>query len=240
MKAMSWLMVIAILLSGVALVACGEKDTQKAAQPGVKPPAVPDRTPAPEPAPVPRPAPVPEPAPIPEPAPEPAPVPEPVPEPEPEPAPVPEPAPAPAGDQLTPWGKCKEGDWVKMSGMNNMSTTMELVKVGDKTVTVKSTMEMPGMAMPAQEQEYPKYVATGGMGETAAKMVVEDLGTETLEIAGKKIECKVTQVKMEMGGKTITSKSWMSDEVPGGMVKSMSDAMGEMQVMQEVVDFKKQ
>ena len=53
------------------------------------------------------------------------------------------------------------------------------------------------------------------------------LAQEQLIIAGKTVNCKV----IENNG----IKVWMSDEVPGGLVKQMNDNI----VVLEVVDFKK-
>jgi hypothetical protein len=40
-------------------------------------------------------------------------------------------------------------------------------------------------------------------------------------------------------GKTATSRSWMCKDVPGWTVRVESDMMGKMQVVQELVEFKK-
>jgi len=152
------------------------------------------------------------------------------------------PTPKPAqGKVLTPWGKAKVGDWVKYKSMQAMTMTMEVVKVEATVVHVKTTVAAGGKAMPGQVQPLPRF-ATGGQPQgmpRPADAEFKDLGSETLTIAGKKIKCKVGQVKMKAGGRLITSKVWTSDDVPGGMVRTLSDAMGKMQVMQEVVAFKK-
>jgi hypothetical protein len=227
MRVALWSMVIAVLFCGAVVVACGEREPAKttgttASQPAPK---------APEPAPKP-PEPKPEP---PAPQPEPPP-PEPKPEPKPEP---PAPKPEPAGDQLTAWGKCKVGDWFKVKMQGGMLMTYEVVKVGDKSVTVKMTTEMQGMAMPATEQEFDKFVKVVAPPAGAPPVpAMEDLGTETLEVAGKKLECKVMQTKMDVMGKSVTTKTWMCESIPSGPVKTMSDMTGSMEVAMELIDFK--
>ena len=69
---------------------------------------------------------------------------------------------------------------------------------------------------------------------------VKELAPETLTIGGKSYKCKVMQTTMKAAGKTITSKTWMCEDVPcGGMVKMCSDAMGAMKVMMELIECKK-
>jgi hypothetical protein len=215
MRSPTWFLIPALLLYGAALVACGDREVR------VAPPAeAPSEAPSAEPPAEPEPAP-------------------PVPEPE----PAPEREPERAARTPTPWGRCQVGDWVRMSGTHDRVITMEVTAVGEETVTVRTTVEMPGLpagSVPAQELEHARFLDADAGSTVGAETtgVGEDVGTETLEIAGRRIECRVTQSVFELGGKTVTSRAWTSDEVPGGLVKTMSDATGSMEVMQEVVDFK--
>ena len=67
----------------------------------------------------------------------------------------------------------------------------------------------------------------------------KEIGTETIQIGDKAIECKVWEMKTTAGEKTTTTRTYFSQEVPGWMVKIESDAMGQMQTMQEIVAFRK-
>ena len=159
----------------------------------------------------------------------------------PEASPAPTPAPA-TGGQKTPWSDAKVGDTLVYKMTGGMQQTWQVTKVDDKNATVKITTQMNGMDVPPTEQTYPRTVATASPTVTpspAPGAEVKDLGAETVKIDGQDIKCKVIQSSMKVGDKTITSKAWTSDQVPGGMVKSESDAMGAMGVMMELVSFKK-
>lgn len=187
-----------------------------------------------------------EPAPAPEETKEPAPAPEEMKEPAPAPEEKKEPAPAPeekktaaGGKVATPWAAAKVGDMCTYKGVNNMKQVWKVVKVDDTHAHVEIAMEMAGQKMPARTQQFPKYSETGAPVATKSDVAVKELGTEEVTIGGKTYNCKVTQTKMQAGGKTITTKTWTCKDVPcGGMVKNCSDAMGSMKVMMELVECK--
>ena len=141
------------------------------------------------------------------------------------------------GDHETPWGKATVGDMVKYEMVGGTMAIWTVKEVGEEEVEIEMVMEVGGREMPPQMQTMPRFVTGDGPGEMPPGAEVKDLGTETVTIDGKEVECKVTETKVKMGDKTVTSKVWTSDDVPGGMVKTMSDAMGEMKVMQKVVAF---
>ena len=236
--------------SGKKKAAKPDEDKTKASKPEPKPEPKVELEPKPEPKvelePKPEPKvelePKPEPKVEPEPKPEPKVEPEPEVKPEPkvEPEPKPEPKTEVGGKVKTAWADAKVGTMVKYKMMNNMTQTMEVTKVDDENVYVNMTMVMGDKEMPPDEIKMPRFVQPGAAKPTdGPKLEIKDLGTETLDVAGQKITCKVQEIKMKVGEKTITSKTWTSDEVPGGMVKSMSDAMGSMQMMMELIEFKK-
>ncbi|MBS3734422.1 MAG: hypothetical protein KGY99_05795 [Phycisphaerae bacterium] len=140
--------------------------------------------------------------------------------------------------QLTPWGKASVGDMVKYKTMGDMLQTLTVKKIGDETVHIEMVMEVNDREMPAQMMEMPRY-AKPGEDETPEGVEVEELGTETVAIGDEKVTCEVRKMTMTQDGRTITSKTWTSDDVPGATVKTASDAMGEMTVMMQVVAFKK-
>ncbi len=141
------------------------------------------------------------------------------------------------GKHETPWGKATVGDMVKYEMMGGTMATWTVKEVGEEEVEIEMVMEVGGSEMPPQMQTMPRFVTGDDSAGTPPGTEVKDLGTETVTIDGKEVECKVTETKVKMGDKTVTSKVWTSDDVPGGTVKAMSDAMGEMKVMQKVVAF---
>jgi len=233
-----------LLACAVLLTGCRKTETKKAppTEEGVetpKPVTTPATKPAPTPTPKPAPTPATKPAPTPTPKPAPTPATKPAPTPTPKPAPTPatKPAPKPEGAQKTPWHDAKVGDMAKYKMPNNMVQTTEVTHVDAEFAHVKMTVQAAGMAMPAQEMKMPRF------GKAAAvegdKPEVKDLGTETIEAAGQKLQCKVSEVKATIGGKVVNTKTWTCEKVPGGVVKIMSDVMGKMQVVQELIEFKK-
>lgn len=140
--------------------------------------------------------------------------------------------------QKTTWADAKVGDMVKHKMVNNTTMTKLVTKVDEQFVYIKMTTKMDGKELNSLPQEMPRFVQPVTTPVAGTKPEIKDLGTETLTIAGKKIKCKITEMKITFGGKTTTYKNWNSDEVLGGMVKSMSDSKGTMQVMQELVEFK--
>jgi hypothetical protein len=101
------------------------------------------------------------------------------------------------------------------------------------------TTVMPAMPKPMERsQDFPRYGKPGPGGE-APKRTGKKLADQTLTVAGKEIKCEVWETVIEAAGKKITSKSFISKEVPGWMVKTESDVMGTMKTVTELVEFKK-
>jgi hypothetical protein len=62
---------------------------------------------------------------------------------------------------------------------------------------------------------------------------------ESLTINGKTLNCKVTEIETEQGGNKVTSKTWMSEDVPGNVVKTVSKMSGatSTETTSELIDF---
>jgi hypothetical protein len=100
----------------------------------------------------------------------------------------------------------------------NSETTNKLASKADDAITVEvsGTMEAFGQKrpIPTQSQKVPPKV------EKADAPVQVGESTEKVEAAGKTFDCKVYEVTKKMpNGQTIKAKSWVSDDVPGGVVK---------------------
>lgn len=133
-----------------------------------------------------------------------------------------------------PWLKYGEGSWVELqistkmtkpvASESEMTTKRTLLKKGDKLkFKLETKMTKPAaMEMPAQETEEDAKIAGGsGTGGTGGAKELGK-GDEELDVAGKKVKCKWVETEYEMNGKKTTTKSWTSDEVPGGVVKSVT------------------
>lgn len=101
-----------------------------------------------------------------------------------------------------------------------MTQKQTLVTKGEDELVIKVEAKMTkpsAMDMPASEMKVPAK-SPAGSGTPAVQPKELRKGEETLEIAGKKLACQWVEMEVETGGKMKT-KSWMSDEVPGRVVK---------------------
>jgi hypothetical protein len=140
----------------------------------------------------------------------------------------------------TQWAKFKEGTTVTTKSETDMAgnkSEMEITKTltaisADKaTIETKMTMINAGtpMALPAQSADIPAKIdkpATPAATDQPKPDVKE--GTDTVDVAGKSVSCKTTESTMTVNGMNIASKTWMSDDVPGSLVKMESTTTGAM------------
>jgi hypothetical protein len=147
----------------------------------------------------------------------------------------------------TGWNNFKPGAWVKLKTTSDMtvaghktttSTEMKetlVAKTADKA-TVETEMTMMGNTTKSKA-DIPLTSKATGTAQNPAKM-----GSDTITVAGKTFKCKTFEVQSEANGMKTTTKTWMADEVPGGMVKSESTSTGSMSMKStmELVDFKAQ
>jgi hypothetical protein len=131
----------------------------------------------------------------------------------------------PENPEYKRWSSCKVGSWVKyksdiVAGENKTAIPQEmtwtLLELDDKKAVVEETL-VNLQAPQGAGQEKPRkrtYRAKGGKKEK-----VEKEGDEELEVAGKKLACHWTLVTppSTSGG---SAKTWVSPEVPGGVVKA--------------------
>jgi hypothetical protein len=153
------------------------------------------------------------------------------------------------------WAKFKKGTAVTLkTSSTTAGTTSEilmtttLVEVGaDKlvletaTVTVVNKMEFKG---PPVKRDVPKTVTVPDNVKKAAgdkpPGTVED-GAESVKVAGGEFKTTWFKTKTEVAGMKIESKMWMSDDVPGRLVKMESTSTGAVSTAtkMELVEFKK-
>ena len=171
------------------------------------------------------------------PTPEAEPIPEPVPELEAKPAP--EPAPTPSESKVkTPWADAKVGTMVKMRQMGGIISAMEVTKVDEDTVTVRTTMIVADMEPTVSEMTVPRY-APAPAAKAGEPTMGKSAGTETITVAGQELQCEVWESRVKMGEKTITTRTYICKEVPGWIVRTDSNVTGEMQAISEVIEFNK-
>jgi len=97
------------------------------------------------------------------------------------------------------------------------------------------------MQMPARTIEHPAKIEKAE-GETAeaAEPVKVDEGTEELTVNDKKIKSTWVKTEFTREGTTTVSTVWTSDDIPGNVVKMVSEMKGPMASTSEttLIDFK--
>ena len=104
----------------------------------------------------------------------------------------------------------------KGNKFTTVSTNKLVAKADDKMeIEISGTVDMLGQsrALPVQKQTVPAKMEKDKVPTQVAE------ATEKVEAAGKTFECKIYEFKRDVSGKPMTAKCWLSDEVPGGVVK---------------------
>jgi hypothetical protein len=144
--------------------------------------------------------------------------------------------------EYTAWSKFKKGASVTIKAVNDAGgmksetlITITLVETGpDKVVLdMASTTKANGMEFkaPGMKRDVPKTVTLpqGVKKEdfTSGKPPgTFEEGNETLKVAGSEYKAKWYKSKFEMDKLKVESKTWMSDDVPGGFIKMESSTSG--------------
>jgi hypothetical protein len=162
--------------------------------------------------------------------------------------------------EFTNWSKFKKGTSVTVKttstgggAESETLSTSTLVEVGEDKVVVEyvSVSKVNGMEfkLPPAKREIPKTITVTKVDNTKADPkdpnkpveVASEMGTETIKAVGTEFKTTWRKNKVEAGGTTSISKIWMSDDVPGMMVKMESTVTGVVNstTRVELVEFKK-
>ena len=133
------------------------------------------------------------------------------------------------------WSKFKKGTSVTMksvSSFNNMSseasTTSTLVEVGADKLFIEMTSVVKSGAMEFKSEPMKRDVSKTvtlpkeykkedfAMGKPPGTY---EEGTETLKVGGMDVKTKWYKYKADVDGTKTEAKMWISENVPGGMVK---------------------
>ncbi|HUU83591.1 MAG TPA: hypothetical protein VM243_08815 [Phycisphaerae bacterium] len=142
------------------------------------------------------------------------------------------------------WAQFKPGTYVVLQDVNEAAgqktkTTMThtLKEVTPQKVVVETTgvTEMNGEKFenPPTQQEYPATYtietekAPAEHEEQKAPGYETEQGEEEIEVAGTKFKAKWVRTEMKQAGMVMTSKMWNCDEVPGQLLKSITETKGE-------------
>jgi hypothetical protein len=126
---------------------------------------------------------------------------------------------------------------------------MTLVEVGDDKLVLDTTSvtKINGMELksPVVKRDVPKTYTIPKVEKPKEDPKVEkpktEEGMETVKAGGVEVKAKWYKVTLDVMGTKTESKSWTSDEIPGGLVKMVSKTSGTVEgtVTMEVVEFKK-
>ena len=133
-----------------------------------------------------------------------------------------------------PWAGWVDGSWVKSEVSNSvsgpMTTTQKLVALGPETYRthLESTWEQ-GESERISDHGYGLF----GYAHTAPGAV--KVGKETLEVAGRELECAVWKVRWTEGGDTFESHAWVAEGIDHPV--RLSQKGGPVSLQLEVDDF---
>lgn len=145
-----------------------------------------------------------------------------------------------SGTESWAWSDAKVGWMVRHKMQGGMEMVQEVKDLDDKRLLMLNKTYMNGSLLSASLMWSARYMKKYEGEVAKTDCTSEELGDETLTIAGKSVKCKVTRGTCTINGEKTITKSWMSDDVPGTMVKVESEGAGQAQgVVMELVDFKK-
>jgi len=137
----------------------------------------------------------------------------------------------------TAWHNARVGGMAKYD-MGGSTVAYEVVALDEANTYVNMTMVVAGRATPARQMVMPRFVPELTAPPDAPRPEMKDLGVETIRVGDVELVCTVTESRMEIPGidRAITTRMWKSEKIPGGVVRMMSDATGEMTVQQELIE----
>ncbi len=141
------------------------------------------------------------------------------------------------------WTDATVGWYVRTRMQGGVEMSTEVVEADDDLLLFERRTLMNGQVVSASRAYEARLLPdlTGEAQQTSDYDVeTVELPDETLSIGGKSVDCKVTKTRIRGGGIDSTSITWMSDDVPGEIVQSKTDAGGgDLQVAIEVVEFRR-
>ena len=143
---------------------------------------------------------------------------------------------SPPATEKGAWADANVGTMVKSKLRGDMTRTQEVVKAGEKTVTLKTTVSVEGVK-PA-DVEMPRLFTVDQLRK-AMEATGKRTGADTLQIADTAAPCDVYEKAMKFGDRAVKTRTWVCKDIPGWVVRIDSDATGKMETVSEVVEFKK-
>ena len=144
------------------------------------------------------------------------------------------------------WARFKPGAMVKHATKSlangqeiTSTTTNKLIEITPEKLVVElsSSMEMSGQKMdsPPMKRDVPAEMDKAIVARTdPAQNPDMKEEKETVTVAGKKFDCKVVIYTSEANGMKSVSKSWLCNDVPGGLVKTEVKTTGSVESSTEM------
>jgi len=133
------------------------------------------------------------------------------------------------------WADAKVGQYATYRGGGEATITYEVTAVADAAVTVRVTC-VAGETKTSREMSFPRKVPAG-QGLLSVPRSAE-WTEQTLTVAGKAVPCRVATWHTMVGRRSVLTKMWLSDRVPGQLVRTArrrGDAPAE--VTMDLTDF---
>jgi hypothetical protein len=136
-----------------------------------------------------------------------------------------------------PWADAKVGGFIKFRAGGSSVVTQEVVAVSETQVTLKVSTEAGGQRV-SNTTTVPRKISPSQRDQAVGPGAT--WSQETLEVAGKEVACRAASVPINVGGQLREIRVYLSDDVPGGMVRSAEIGPdGEPRLVWELLDFAK-
>lgn len=144
------------------------------------------------------------------------------------------------------WARFQVGATVEyltvQDAAGNRSETKMVYKLIESTaekvvVEMKMSTVMAGQTydQPAMPVEYLARMKASDLEAAKDPNVETSEGTESVELGGRTYDAKWSETRSNANGMTTTSRTWMSDEIPGTFLKSTMKIEGPMNMANDTV-----
>lgn len=125
-----------------------------------------------------------------------------------------------------PWEKFNVGSWVLYELSGGMQQRQTLINKTEKELILKMEMIKDEQVIYSGENKMPLEMTPQEKTADNIKANMKE-SEDKLEIKKENVLCKVYEVTSELG----TTKSWMSDRIPGGVVQTMVEGNIAMKIL---------
>jgi hypothetical protein len=145
-----------------------------------------------------------------------------------------------ANPEYDNWAQFQVGAFVEltteseaMGQKSTMTATTKLLELTKEKAVIETNMGIEGV--PAMRRDVPKEIEVPdvkGPDSPTPDVKIKE-GEETIDVAGTSMKCKTIESTAVTGDMTATSKTWMSEQIPGRIAKMdvvSSGKIGDMEI----------